>query len=400
MTTRAPIDAKAIEAQHVLQNYKRFPVVFERGQGIRLFDAEGRSYLDFLSGIGVASLGHAHPVLIQALARQSAALLHTSNLYYHPLQGELANKLCALTGLDRAFFCNSGTEAMEGCLKFARKYWQAQGQSRPRFVALPHSFHGRTMGALSVTWDEHYRTPFEPLVPGAVFARSDDPAEVAALVDDTTAAVVVEPIRGEGGVRPVSPALARAISDACRRTGALVIADEVQSGTGRTGAFLGSPAAGLVPDLVALAKALGGGIPVGAVLLSRPVAAAVAPGDHGTTYGGNLLACRAALTVLEALESGLQEQISRVSAHLFNRLQSMAARVGGVTEIRGAGLLAGIEVTMSDALPIVTAALDRGLIINRTSGNVVRLLPPYIATESDVDEAIAILEASFEAAQR
>ena len=397
MTTTSSPDVKTIEAQHVLQTYRRFPVVFERGEGMRLFDTTGRPYLDVLSGIGVASLGHAHPVLTEAIAKQAATLLHTSNLYFHPLQGELANKLCELTGFDRAFFCNSGAEAVEGCLKFARKYWQAQGQPRARFVALPHSFHGRTMGALSVTWDEHYRTPFEPLVPGAVFGSSDDPAEIASLIDDTTAAVIVEPIRGEGGVRPVSQALAKAITEACRRTGALLIADEVQSGSGRTGAFLRSPAAGLSPDLIALAKALGGGIPVGAVLLSPKVAAAVAPGDHGTTYGGNLLACRAALTVVDALAGGLQESVSRVSAHLFKGLQALAARTGRVAEIRGAGLIAGLEMTVADALPVVNGALDRGLIINRTSGNVIRLLPPYIATEDDVDEALAILGESIAA---
>ncbi|MEO7192206.1 MAG: aspartate aminotransferase family protein [Vicinamibacterales bacterium] len=397
MTTTSSPDVKALESEHVLQNYRRFPVVFERGEGTRLFDTDGRSYLDFLSGIGVACLGYGHPVLTAALSRQAATLLHTSNLYFNPLQGELAARLSQLTGLERAFFCNSGTEAMEGCLKFARKYWHAQGQPRARFVALHHSFHGRSMGALSVTWDEHYRTPFEPLVPGAVFATSDDPEAIDALIDDTTAAVVVEPIRGEGGVRPVPPALASVITAACRRTGALLISDEVQSGTGRTGSFLHSGAVGLTPDLVALAKALGGGVPVGAVLMSKAVAASIAPGDHGTTYGGNLLACRAALTVLDALADGLQESITRMSSYLFDGLAAVARRTGAITEIRGAGLIAGLELA-SDALPVVNAALDRGLIINRTSANVIRLLPPYIITEREIDEALAILEESLRVA--
>jgi acetylornithine/N-succinyldiaminopimelate aminotransferase len=389
--TMTPTDVKGLEAQHVLQNYKRFPVVFERGTGVRLFDQAGRNYLDFLSGIGVASLGHAHPVLARAIADQAGTLLHTSNLYFHPLQGELAARLTALTGFDRAFFCNSGTEAMEACLKFARRFWHAQGRPRAKFVAFSHGFHGRTMGALSVTWDEHYRTPFEPLVPGATFMSTDDPAALLAAVDADTAAIVVEPIRGEGGVRPIPPALAAAIMEASRRTGALVIADEVQSGSWRTGRFLHSGAIGLAPDLVALAKALGAGVPVGAVLLSNRVAQAVAAGDHGTTHGGNLLACRAALTFLDVMDGGVGDSMRHVSPYLFERLRTLAADSGGrVSEVRGAGLIAGLEITV-DALAVVNAALERGLVINRTSGTVIRLLPPYIVTEQDVDEAVTIL---------
>ena len=393
MTTTPTTDVRALEQQHVLQTYRRLPVVFERGSGMRLFDDHGRAYLDFVSGIGVASLGHANPALARAIADQAATLVHTSNLYFHPLQGELAARLSALTGLERAFFCNSGTEANEACLKFARRYWNSQGDTaRTKFVAFTHSFHGRTMGALSVTWDEHYRAPFAPLVPGVTFASSDDPAALDALVDESTAAVIVEPIQGEGGVRPISTALAQAISSACARTGALLIADEVQSGSGRTGAFLYSPAIGLTPDLVALGKALGGGVPIGAAMVSAKVAAAVAAGDHGTTYGGNLLACRAALVVLEALEGGLLENITRVSAFLFGRLRELQARhADRIVDVRGAGLIAGLEFN-DDAAPIVSAALERGLLVNRTATKVIRLLPPYVATERDVDEAITILE--------
>jgi acetylornithine/succinyldiaminopimelate/putrescine aminotransferase len=254
------------------------------------------------------------------------------------------------------------------------------------------------MGALSLTSGDAYRTPFEPLVPGATIATTDDPAELDALVDSETAAIIVEPIRGEGGVRPIPPALADAISAACRRTGALLIADEVQSGTGRTGTFLHGPTIGLKPDLVTLAKALGGGVPIGAVMLTDRIAAAVVPGDHGTTYGGNLLACRAALTVLDALEGGVQASIGRVSAYLCDRLQSLAASTrGAIAEIRGAGLFVGLELS-HDALPVANHALDRGLIVNRTSGNVIRLLPPFIVSEGDVDEAVGILDASIRAA--
>jgi acetylornithine/N-succinyldiaminopimelate aminotransferase len=398
MTTMT-MDAKAVEAQHVLQNYKRFPVVFTRGEGMRLFDDTGRTYLDFLSGIGVNSLGHAHPVLARAIADQAATLLHTSNLYFHPLQAELAGRLTSLAGLDRAFFCNSGAEAVEGCLKFARRFWYTQGQPRKKFVAFSHAFHGRTMGALSVTWDEHYRTPFEPLVPAVTFIETDDPAALRAAVDEDTAAIIVEPIRGEGGVRPIPPALAAAIRESCSRTGALLIADEVQSGSWRTGPFLHSGAIGLTPDLVALAKALGAGVPVGAVLLSERVARTVSPGDHGTTYGGNLLACRAALTFLDVVD-GMRDSMRMASQRLFERLSGMAAaRPAIITDVRGAGLIAGIEVTV-DALAVVNAALERGLIINRTSGTVLRLLPPYIVTPADVDTAVDILDQAIEAAAR
>ena len=390
MTTTT--DVKTLDAQHVLQTYRRLPVVFERGHGMRLFDETGRAYLDFLSGIGVASLGHAHPALAKALADQAATLMHTSNLYFHPLQGELAARLAAHTGLERVFFCNSGTEAMEACLKFARRHWFTRGETaRTKFVAFDHAFHGRTMGSLSVTWDEHYRAPFAPLVPGVTFVDSNDPAALAAAVDHETAAIVVEPIRGEGGVRPLPPAMAEAINAAVRRTGALLIADEVQSGSGRTGTFLYSRTLGLAPDLVALGKALGAGFPVGVAMLSGEVAKAAALGDHGTTYGGNLLACRAALTFLDALDGGLQESMKRVSAHLFASLRALAAKKPDlVADVRGAGLIAGLELT-KDATPFVTAALDRGLLINRTDTTVIRLLPPYIATEADVDEGMGIL---------
>ena len=393
MMTTTVQDVKELEAARLLQNYKRNPVVFVRGEGTRLIDAAGRRYLDLLSGIGVASLGHAHPALTRAIADQAATLIHTSNLYYHPLQGELAARLTGLSGLDRAFFCNSGTEAMEGALKFARRYWYTQGTPRTKFIAFEHGFHGRSMGALSVTWDEHYRTPFQPLVPGAVFIPHDDPGAFLAAADDTTAAIVVEPIRGEGGVRPIPRDLAAAISEAQRKTGALVIADEVQSGSFRTGPFLHAGEIGLKPDLVTLAKALGGGMPIGAVLLTNRVASTVVPGDHGTTYGGNLLATRAALVVLEELmDRGLMTHVQAVGAHFEARLLELAATYPVVRAVRGAGVMRGLELAV-DATPVVEGALARGLLVNRTAERVVRMLPPYTVTTSDVDEAIATLDA-------
>jgi acetylornithine aminotransferase/acetylornithine/N-succinyldiaminopimelate aminotransferase len=392
IATQHNTDVKAREAEHVLQVYRRLPVVFEHGRGMRLTSDSGKTYLDFISGIGVASLGHGHPGLAKALADQAASLLHTSNLYFHPLQGELANRLAAKTGLDRVFFCNSGTEAVEACLKFARRYWHTKGEtSRTKYVAFQHSFHGRTMGALSTTWDEHYRGPFQPLIPGVSFASADDVAGFEALVDSNTAAVIVEPIQGEGGVRPIPAAMAQAIASACRKTGALLIADEVQSGCGRTGEFLYSKTLGLRPDLVSLGKALGAGVPVGAALISSDVAKTLSPGDHGTTYGGNLLACRAALVFLDALDGGLQAHVREASSHLFAGLRALAAQHPSlISDVRGAGLIAGIELTR-DAQSTINAALDRGLLVNRTSANVVRLLPPYVVTTADIDEALRVL---------
>jgi acetylornithine/N-succinyldiaminopimelate aminotransferase len=391
-------DVIAVEKEHLLQVYRRGSVVFERGRGCRLFDANGRSYLDLISGVGVASLGHAHPRLASAIANQAQRLLHTSNLFFHPLQGELAARLSSLSGLPRAFFCNSGTEAVEASLKFSRRYWHAQGEPRSGLVAFERSFHGRTMGALSVTWDDHYRAPFKPLVPDVTFVAPDDIDGLRAAVTDRTAAVIVEPIQGEGGVRPISGAMAAAITDACRRTGALLIADEVQCGLGRTGRPFCSPSMGLQPDLMAIGKSLGAGVPIAATLFSERVAAAAAFGDHGSTYGGNLLACRAALVFLEELvDGGLMAHVARVGAHTEAKLHALAARHSLIREIRGAGLMWGLDLDRP-AAPVVDAAIQQGLLINRTAETVIRLLPPYIITTEEIDEAIGLLDAALIAA--
>jgi acetylornithine/N-succinyldiaminopimelate aminotransferase len=395
MLTPTSIDPIALDAQHVLQVYRRAPVVFDHGHGAALFTRDGVRYLDLISGVGVASLGHAHPALARAVAEQAAALLHTSNLFHHPLQSELAARLSSLSGLPRAFFCNSGAEAVEACLKFSRRFWHTQGKPRTRFVAFDHSFHGRTMGALSVTWDDHYRAPFQPLIPGVTFVDPADPSAIAAAITAETAAVIVEPIQGEGGVRPLSQAAADAIAAACRRTGALLIADEVQCGLGRTGRAFHSAALGLQPDLMALGKALGGGVPIGAAMFSDRVAAAARPGDHGSTYGGNLLACRAALVFLDQLiDGGLMQQVERTGAHLERGLRAMASRQPAIREVRGAGVMWGIEIDRP-AAAVVEAALERRLLINRTSDTVIRLLPPYVITEKEIDEALPLLEAAI-----
>jgi acetylornithine/N-succinyldiaminopimelate aminotransferase len=395
MTAQDPI---ALDAQHVLQVYRRAPVVFESGKGCALFTREGERYLDLISGVGVASLGHGNPTLARAIADQAATLLHTSNLFHHPLQAELASRLAALSGLPRAFFCNSGAEAVEACLKFSRRFWHAQGTPRTMFVAFNHSFHGRTMGAVSVTWDDHYRAPFAPLVPGVTFVDPADPAAIAAAITRDTAAVIVEPIQGEGGVRPLPQAAADAIAAACRRTGALLIADEVQCGLGRTGRAFYSDALGLRPDLMALGKALGAGVPIGAALFSDRVAGSAKPGDHGSTYGGNLLACRAALVFLDELtKTGLMQHVAAIGAHIERGLQAIASRQPAIKAVRGAGVIWGIDIDRP-AAAVVDAARERRLLVNRTSDTVIRLLPPYIITESEIDEALPLLEAAIASA--
>ncbi|MBI3048467.1 MAG: aspartate aminotransferase family protein [Acidobacteria bacterium] len=391
-------DIQAREARHILQTYKRQPVAFVRGSGARLYDTAGREYLDFISGIGVTSLGHAHPRLTAALTEQAATLLHTSNLYYHPYQAEAAARLAQLSGLPRAFFCNSGTEAVEACLKFARRYWHTQGaKERTRFVALEGGFSGRTFGSLSVTHDEHYRAPFAPLLDGVTFVDPADPSALAVAVTDRTAAVIAEPIQGEGGIRPLSPQFAAALRDACTRTGTLLIADEVQSGLGRTGHPFYAPILGLRPDLISVGKALGGGVPVGAALVSERVAQAISPGDHGSTYGGNLLGTRAAVVFLtELTDGGLLEHVKAAGVHFERRLRALALKHSVILEVRGVGVMRGLQLAV-DATPFVDEARGRGLLVNRTDEKVVRLLPPLTIQEADIDRAVEVLDAVFAA---
>ena len=393
---------KALDEAHVLQTYKRQPIVIVRGEGSRVFDADDVSYLDFISGIGVVVLGHAHLGLTAAIQAQAATLMHTSNLYHHPLQGELAARLAALSGLERTFFCNSGTEAVEACLKFARRYWFSQGRPRTQFVALQRGFSGRTLGALSVTATPSYRAPFEPLLPGVTFVSPDDPAALRAAVTDSTAAIIAEPIQGEGGIRPLPQEFAAAIEAACAATGALLIADEVQCGLGRTGAPFYFPALGLTPDLIAVGKALGAGVPIGAALVAEHVAAEIHPGDHGSTYGGNLLATRAGLYVLEQLTGstdavpyepgrGLIGYVQEIGSIFDDALNRLAAQHHIVAGVRGVGLMRALELTI-DASPVVERALKAGLLVNRTAERAVRMLPPLNVTAREVSEAASILD--------
>jgi len=389
-------DIKAREARHIVQTYRRQPVAFVRGKGARLFDVDGREYLDLVSGIGVASLGHGHPGLAAAVAEQAATLIHVSNLYYHPLQGQAAQRLAQLSGLERVFFSNSGAEAVEACLKFSRRYWYTQGvTSRTGFVALEGAFGGRTFGALSVTYDDHYRAPFQPLIGPVTFVPSGDVAALEAAVTDRTAAIIAEPIQGEGGIRPMSREFAQAITDVCARTGTLLIADEVQTGLGRTGHPFYFPVLGLKPDLVSVGKALGGGVAVGAALMSERVAQTIAFGDHGSTYGGNLLACRAAVYFLEQLmDNGLLEHVARVGAHFERQLGALTLKHPLIVERRGVALMQGLQLA-SDAAAVVDLARERGLLVNRTNEKVVRMLPPLTVEVADLDRAVEILDGVF-----
>ena len=389
-------DIRARESRHVVPTYKRQPVAFVRGNGPYIYDTEGREYLDFISGIGVTSLGHAHPGLTAAIADQAATLIHTSNLYYHPFQAEAAARLGQLSGLARAFFCNSGTEAVEACLKFARRYWFTKGATaRTDFIALEGGFAGRTFGSLSVTHDEHYRVPFAPLLSGVTFVDPGSPAALVAAVTDRTAAIIAEPIQGEGGIRPMTAEFAAAINDVCARTGTLYIADEVQTGLGRTGRPFYFDALGLRPDLVSVGKALGGGIPIGAALVSEHVSDAISAGDHGSTYGGNLLGTRAAAFFLtQLMDGGLIEHVKTVGMHLERRLRALALKYPIITEVRGAGLMRGIQLSV-DAMPAIDAAREEGLLVNRTDEKVVRLLPPLTIEQTEIDRAARTLDTVF-----
>jgi acetylornithine/N-succinyldiaminopimelate aminotransferase len=388
-----------LESKYIVQTYRRTPIVLVRGKGVRVFDQDGREYLDLLAGIGVGALGHGHQGLADAIAEQSREMIHCSNLFFHPLQGKVAQRLAALSGLSRAFFCNSGAEAVEACLKFARRYWYTKGDAaRTDIIAMEGDFHGRTYGALSVTYDEHYRAPFAPLLPNIRFTPVNEPAKLRAAVSAKTAAIILEPIQGEGGVRPLTQEFADAVNEVCARTGALLIADEVQCGLGRTGYPFYFQKLGMRPDLVPVGKALAAGVPMGAALVKEEVAAALSFGDHGSTFGGNLLACRAALVCLDALTGDLIDHVRNVGAHCERRLRALASKHPAIVDVRGAGLMWGLEIANDSrdaATAIYEAAVRHGVLVNRTAGNVIRLLPPLTITEADLDRALLLLDAAF-----
>ncbi|MDX8402633.1 MAG: acetylornithine transaminase [Mariprofundaceae bacterium] len=380
----------------LMDNYARWPLDLVRGEGSRVWDADGRSYLDFTSGIAVNALGHAHPALAEALCAQAREMLHCSNLFGIPVQRELARRLAALSGLDRAFFCNSGAESNEAAIKLARKYWADRGRARRTIVCMEGSFHGRTLATLTATGQDKVKSGFDPLPEGFVHVSFGDADALRRAVGDDAAAVLFEPIQGEGGVRPADPGFLREARAICDETGALLILDEVQTGVGRTGAMFAFEHAGIRPDVLTLAKSLGGGMPIGAMLAAEDVAASFGPGSHGSTFGGNPLACRAALTVLEVIESeGLVENARRQGARLADGLRGIAARDARVTEVRGAGLLLGMALE-TEAAPIIEAARTEGLLLLSAGPNVVRLLPPLNVRDEEIDAALSMLAAAME----
>jgi acetylornithine/N-succinyldiaminopimelate aminotransferase len=384
-----------LDSKYVVQTYRRTPIVLVRGKGARVFDEDGREYVDMLAGIGVSALGHGHEGLARAIAEQAREMIHCSNLFFHPLQVQVAERLARLSGLSRTFFCNSGAEAVEACLKFARRYWYTKGDTnRTEIIAMEGDFHGRTYGALSVTWDEHYRAPFAPLLPNITFVPVNNPAKLREAVSGKTAAIILEPIQGEGGVRPLTQEFANAVNEVAAKTGALVIADEVQCGLGRTGYPFYFQKLGMKPNLVAVGKALAAGVPMGAAVVKEEVGAALAFGDHGTTFGGNLLACRAAIVCLDEISGGLMDHVKTVGAHLERRLRELKTKHSAIVDVRGAGLMWGLELNM-DATGVHEAAIRQGVLVNRTAGKVIRLLPPLMITEADLDRGLGLLDAAF-----
>jgi acetylornithine aminotransferase/acetylornithine/N-succinyldiaminopimelate aminotransferase len=391
-----------LESKLLLSTYERYPVMLRRGRGVYVYDDKGRRYLDFLSGIGVNALGYAHPVITKTIARQSKLLVHTSNLFYHEYQAKLAAALTKISGLDRAFFTNSGTEAWEAALKLARAYARSNSSNgaepKWRILALEHAFHGRTFGALATTHKEKYRAPFNPGVPGVQFVKFNDVADLERNFDETVCAIGFEFLQGEGGIRPVSKEFAAAAHRLAQKHNALLIADEIQSGLGRTGRWFSYQHYGIQPDLVTVAKPIAGGLPLGALLASEKVSQCMHPGMHGTTFGGGPLACAVALQLLNVIErQKLLRHVEKTGNYLLSELKKLQEKHEGISEVRGFGLMVGMEMETADAAKaVVKQMLERGVILNRTDETVVRFLPPYLITKQHVDVAIRQLEQVLE----
>jgi len=387
------------EQKLLLPTYDRQKVLFTRGRGVYLSDSRGKRYLDFLSGIGVNALGHAHPAIQKVLKQQAGKLIHTSNLFYHEYQAELAKRLTRISGLDRAFFCNSGTEAWEGALKLARAYARVNNnnghKAKWRLLALENSFHGRTFGSLATTGQEKYRHPFTPLVPGVNFVAFNDLADLKRQFDGSVCAVCLETIQGEGGIKPVSREfleLARELTD---KSGALLMLDEIQCGLGRTGKYYAYQHYGITPDIVTVAKPLAAGLPLGALLTTDRVASGMHPGMHGTTFGGGPLACAVAIEFLRVLDS-LLGHVRKLGQYFVEELQNLQSQHPPIQEVRGMGLMLAIELDSADtAKSVVNELLQQGILINRTHDTVLRFLPPYIAEKKHVDELIRALGRSL-----
>lgn len=395
-----------LERRNLLGTYNRYPVAFARGKGVFLYDLDDKRYLDFVSGLGVNALGHAHPRIVKTIREQASRLIHVSNLYYHEYQGELAEKLCTLAAAAataagegssvpnfRAFFQNSGTEAIEGSIKLARLAGhRAGGKAKSRLVALQGSYHGRTFGALSLTGQEKHRKGFEPLLEDVTFVSQNDVEGLRAAVDDNTCAIVLEPIFGEGGIFECSVEFLRECRALADKHKAALIFDEIQCGLGRTGTLFAFQSFGVTPDIVAIAKPIAAGLPLGAFLAREEFASAISPGQHGTTFGGGPLACRVALEFLAIVEEEkLLENVNKVGAYLRHELETIVEKNPAAKEVRGRGFIQGINLNIP-ARPIVDEALTEGVLFNSTQDTVVRFLPPFLLEEKHVDKGIRVLK--------
>jgi predicted acetylornithine/succinylornithine family transaminase len=382
-----------LEKRFLLPTYNRYPVAFERGKGVFLYDFEGRKYLDFVAGLGVNALGHAHPRVVRAIREQAARAIHLSNLYYNEYQGQLAERLCVLSGLDRAFFSNSGTEAMEGAIKLARLAGhKAGGEAKSQLVALEGSYHGRTFGSMSLTGQEKYRKGFEPLLENVTFVAQNNLEALHAAINPNTCAIVLEPILGEGGILECSEEFLVACRSLADHHHAALIFDEIQCGLGRTGKMFAYQTFGVVPDIVTIAKPIAAGLPLGAFLSKEHFASAISPGQHGTTFGGGPLACRVALEYLAIVEEErLLENVVKVGGYLRQQLQELVGKCAATREARGRGFIQGLVLDIP-ARPFVEQGLAEGVLFNVTQDKVLRFLPPFLLEEKHVDKAIKVLK--------
>ena len=384
-----------LEKEYLLQNYARYPLALARGKGCWVYDLEGRRYLDLMAGIGVNALGHAHPRITRVIRQQAGLMIHSSNLYYHEYQGPLAKRLAQISGLQRAFFANTGTEAVEGALKMVHGHGRAIHADKFEIISLDNSFHGRTLGALSVTGQPNYRADFEPLIPGVKFVPKNDVAALEAAFNDRTAGIILEMIQGEGGINPLTAEFAAKARELATRYDALLVADETQCGVGRPGVYfayqLFQPV--ILPDVVVAAKPLACGLPLGFIVANEKAASAIKPGMHGTTFGGGPLACRVSLEFLEILDE-LLPAIQRVGGYFKDSLEALAGKYSFVREVRGRGLMLGVDLDIPGK-QFVLDAMAEGMLINCTHDTVLRFLPPYIITEKEVDRAVRILRKLF-----
>lgn len=384
-----------LEKQYLVQNYNRYPIVIHRGKGCTLYDVNGKRYLDLIAGIGVNALGHAHPRILKVIKEQAGLLIHSSNLYYHEYQGRLAKKLAEISGLQRSFFCNSGAEAMETALKMIRAHGRKSSPEKYEIISLENSFHGRTLGAVSITGQEKHRQDFEPLLPGVKFVPPNDSAALEEAVSDRTAGIVMEGIQGEGGVRLIEAGYVRKAKELANRHDALLVFDEIQCGIGRTGKYFSyqllKPE--VMPDIVTAAKPLACGLPLGVVIANEKAASTLGAGLHGSTFGGGALACRVALEFLNILDEILPS-IYQLGGYFRMRLEEFTRHYRFIKEIRAYGLMIGVELKIS-AKPILEEAMNDGLLINCAQDHVLRFLPPYIMTEQEVDKAMKILDKAF-----